>query len=106
MADVTYNTASFPALIATLKRLSDLSRRSTNDSAINDSAAHNLHFETITSNRNNAPLVLLAYKERDPAERTLWDMARSIGLELEDIDSVQGAGGAPVEIYLGRFVRV
>ncbi|KAL5536890.1 hypothetical protein ACEPAF_713 [Sanghuangporus sanghuang] len=77
MADVTYNTASFPSLIRTLSRLSTRARRT--------------------------PSVLLAYKERDPDERRLWDMARGIGLYFDEIGRVPGAGGVPVEIYQGRF---
>ncbi|KAL5513207.1 hypothetical protein ACEPAH_3605 [Sanghuangporus vaninii] len=79
MADVTYNTASFPSLILTLSRLSTRAGRT--------------------------PSVLLAYKERDPDERRLWDMARSIGLHFDEIGRVPGAGGVPVEIYQGRFER-
>ncbi|KAL5492426.1 hypothetical protein ACEPAI_3873 [Sanghuangporus weigelae] len=79
MADVTYNTASFPSLIRTLSRLSTRAHRS--------------------------PSVLLAYKERDPDERRLWDMARGIGLHFDEIGRVPGAGDVPVEIYQGRFER-
>lgn len=50
----------------------------------------------------NPPVVLLGYKERDAAERTLWDLARAIGLEFEQIDEKRGVGGAPVEIWFGH----
>ncbi|KAG5638564.1 hypothetical protein H0H81_011910 [Sphagnurus paluster] len=75
MADVTYNTASFPALVSTLGRLIRLSKK--------------------------PPLVLLGYKERDAAERTLWELAGEIGIHFEKIGERGGAGGAPVEIWLG-----
>ncbi|KAL0955132.1 hypothetical protein HGRIS_004045 [Hohenbuehelia grisea] len=75
MADVTYNTAAFPSLIRTLEALIRLGPQ--------------------------PPLVLLGYKERDEGERTLWDLAREIGLEFERIGERPGAGGAPVEIWLG-----
>ncbi|KAF9461535.1 putative methyltransferase-domain-containing protein [Collybia nuda] len=75
MADVTYNTASFPALVRTLSSVLNLS--------------------------SSPPLVLLGYKERDEAERTLWDLAREVGLEFEKIGERKGAGGAPVEVWLG-----
>jgi len=74
MADVTYNTASFPSLVRTLLRLIRLG--------------------------TNPPLVLLGYKERDVAERTLWNLAAEIGLEFEKISELPGAGGTPVEIWL------
>ncbi|KAI0028326.1 putative methyltransferase-domain-containing protein [Vararia minispora EC-137] len=78
MADVTYNTASFPALVSTLSVLLML-----------DPTA--------------PPLVLLAYKERDSAERDLWDILRiEAGLALEKVGSCAGAGGQEVEIWLGR----
>jgi hypothetical protein len=49
------------------------------------------------------PLVLLAYKERDPAERWLWDtMPRETGIVLERAGRQAGAGGLPVEIWLGK----
>jgi hypothetical protein len=42
--------------------------------------------------------VLLAYKERDPAERQLWDMmARETGIVLQGVGRQTGAGGLPVE---------
>ncbi|TDL23856.1 hypothetical protein BD410DRAFT_746742 [Rickenella mellea] len=77
MADVTYNTSSFPSLVATLERLKKVGRE--------------------------PPAVLLAYKERDAAERDLWNQVTRIGLELHEIDRVNGAGGAPIEIYFGTF---
>lgn len=76
MADVTYNTASFPSLVRTLARLIRLG--------------------------SDPPLVLLGYKERDIAERTLWNLVAEIGFEFEKINDLTGAGGTPVEIWLGR----
>jgi len=75
MADVTYNTSSFPALIQTLSNLVKLGTK--------------------------PPTILLGYKERDPEERTLWEMARNIGISFKQIGERKGAGGAPVEIWLG-----
>jgi len=92
MADVTYNTASFPALVSTLTRLRDLAQHS-------DKAAG----EGI---RGDPPIVLLAYKQRHPDERTLWNLVSDIGLNLTEIDRVPGAGGAPIEIYLGQFTAL
>lgn len=78
MADVAYNTSSFPALISTLANL------------------------LILSNSTD-PLILLAYKERDEAERTLWSMMHDqLGVTLQKVDSILGAGGHAVEIWLGR----
>ena len=107
MADVTYNTASFPALIRTLKRLSMIPRGSSNQPTESDNAqsAKSVAGTNVeTPQGDHLPLVLLAYKERDPAERTLWDMSREIGLVFRNIDQLPGAGGAPVEIYFGTFV--
>lgn len=81
MADVTYNTASFPSLVRTLKNLIALRG---------------------SSGQIRSPLILLGYKERDPEERTLWDMVEKIGITFERIDKRGGAGGAPVEVWLGR----
>ncbi|KAJ7890574.1 putative methyltransferase-domain-containing protein [Mycena olivaceomarginata] len=53
MADVTYNTASFPSLVRSLKKLVNLSPK--------------------------RPRVLLGYKERDSGERALWEMAEEAG---------------------------
>ncbi|KDQ21159.1 hypothetical protein BOTBODRAFT_99581 [Botryobasidium botryosum FD-172 SS1] len=89
MADVTYNTASFPSLIRTLKSLFSLPAQSSTEEG-NPSPT--------------PPLALLAYKERDPSERTLWEMARGVGIHFEQIDAISGAGGDPVEIWLGSAV--
>ncbi|EGN95225.1 hypothetical protein SERLA73DRAFT_171053 [Serpula lacrymans var. lacrymans S7.3] len=80
MADVTYNTSSFPSLIRTLSSLIEFS---------------------MTKNAA-PPLILLGYKERDLAERTLWGMASEIGISLEKVSELAGAGGAPIEIWVGQ----
>ncbi|KAF8273188.1 putative methyltransferase-domain-containing protein [Lactarius quietus] len=86
MADVAYNTSSFPALLSTLSSLLALSDH-------DDGAAAGAR----------EPQVLLAYKERDPSERRLWDMmVSSVGVTLEKVGSEAGAGGAPVEIWMGK----
>ncbi|KAH8111060.1 putative methyltransferase-domain-containing protein [Phellopilus nigrolimitatus] len=92
MADVTYNTDSFPALIGTLSRLSRSRKglaRQTN--------------QAVQPPQLPETTALLAYKERDPDERRLWDMALAIGLRLDEVARVRGAGGHPVEIYAGTF---
>lgn len=81
MADVTYNTASFPSLIRTLASLAN-------------------------PDGHTAPLVILGYKERDPAERTLWKMAADIGLDFIQVGKRLGAGGAAIEIWLARMARI
>lgn len=48
------------------------------------------------------PMVLLGYKERDVAERSLWDMVGDIGISLEKIGERAGAGVHPVEIWAAR----
>ena len=52
MADVTYNSDSFPELVSTMKSLIALSPAPT-----------------------PPPMFLLGYKQRHPDERVLWDMA-------------------------------
>ncbi|KAH9857281.1 putative methyltransferase-domain-containing protein [Lenzites betulinus] len=76
MADVTYNTTSFPSLVRTISSLVQLKP-------------------------SKPPVILLGYKERDPAERTLWDMAKEIGVVFERVGERKGAGGQPVEIWVG-----
>ncbi|KAK1222138.1 hypothetical protein PQX77_015066 [Marasmius sp. AFHP31] len=78
MADVTYNTSSFPALIRTLSSLVSLNPK------------------------DKPPTILLGYKERDSAERTLWDMAHEIGIQFTQVDSVPGTGDVPIEIWIGE----
>jgi len=73
MADVTYNTASFPSLVRTLKTLVNLSTRQ--------------------------PQVVLGYKERDTAERELWNTMTETGLTLKLVGTVAGHGGSPVEVW-------
>ncbi len=74
MADVTYNTESFPALRATLVRL--------------------------VSASSSPPVILLGYKQRDEAERTLWTMTKEYGIEFKQLDEIAGAGGAPIEVWI------
>lgn len=89
MADVAYNTSSFPALLSTLASLL---------------ALYDHGDGTVAEARE--PLVLLAYKERDPGERRLWDMmTSSVGIALEQVSSEAGAGGAPVEIWMGEKIH-
>lgn len=77
MADVTYNTISFPALSRTLSRLSRMGPR--------------------------PPVILLGYKERDETGRSFWGFAAEAGIRFQKIGEREGAGGAPVEIWLGHF---
>ena len=81
MADVTYNTASFPALIKTLDSLRQLN----------------------VDQNILPPIVVLGYKERDPEERSLWIAAREIGLELERVGERMGCGGQAVEVWVGGW---
>ncbi|KAH9830026.1 putative methyltransferase-domain-containing protein [Rhodofomes roseus] len=84
MADVTYNTSAFPSLIRTV---SDILRLR---SSVPPSTPE-----------LRKTMLLLGYKERDPAERMLWEMMRDIGVRLEKVDERRGAGGDPVEIWIG-----
>ncbi|CAE6419960.1 unnamed protein product [Rhizoctonia solani] len=82
MADVTYNTASFGALLDTLTGLLQG-----------------------PSGSGSSPLVLLAYKCRDPAERTLWVNALARGIAFVRVDAVKGVREPEVEIWLGGWER-
>ncbi|CAE6511174.1 unnamed protein product [Rhizoctonia solani] len=82
MADVTYNTASFGALLDTVTGLLR------GPSASGSSA-----------------IVLLAYKCRDPAERTLWTDALAQGVTFVQVDTVKGVREPAVEIWLGGWER-
>lgn len=79
MADVTYNTTFFPALIQTLSSLI----------ALND----------------EPPVILMAYKERDEEERSLWNEIKRIGVVFEQVGKRPGAGGKEVEIWLGGVLK-
>lgn len=83
-ADVTYNTSAFPSLLSTLTSL--------------------LHPSAGLSNR---PLLVLAYKERDPAERELWDMLKKRGIDMVMVDEIKGAEDYGLtEIWIGRSNRL
>ncbi|KAL1710852.1 hypothetical protein EV121DRAFT_285277 [Schizophyllum commune] len=93
MADVTYNTDSFPELVSTMKSLIALSPAST-----------------------PPPMFLLGYKQRHPDERVLWDMAeKQAGVHFVKVaerrgyarpaEDVTGRGEGPVEIWIGTVQR-
>jgi hypothetical protein len=136
MADVAYNTSSFPALLRTLASLLALSNNAqskhrgddssdvqvANDDADDDDPGSGSSQERKEAQEradrdydergcasgqwrhDSEPLVLLAYKERDLAERQLWDMmTRETGIVLECVGKQAGAGGLPVEIWLGSL---
>jgi hypothetical protein len=78
MADVTYNTSSFPSLIRTV------------DSVLRLVPGCE---------------VVLAYKERHETERRILGMFESIGLRMRKIDHIYGFGAAEVEVWLGGVDR-
>ena len=84
MADVTYNTSSFPSLVNTLGKL--------------------LHYGEGRDDYR-PPTLLLGYKERDASERTLWEMAKRIGVHFQKLDERTGASEPPVEIWVARPER-
>ena len=116
---MAYNTSSFPALLRTLASLLALSytqgHRDDDDvanDAVDDPGSQERDSEKADSDDrdyergcggHDHTLVLLAYKERDPAERQLWDMmVRETGTVFECVGRQAGAGGLPVEIWLGK----
>ena len=77
-ADVTYNTASFPSLLSTLRAL-------------------------LRPASGSRPTFLLAYKQRDLAERNLWDLLRAEGIALEKVDDIKGSSeDGWVEVWVGH----
>lgn len=82
MADVTYNTSSFPSLFRTLSSLVQLN----------------------TNRSRSPPIVILGYKERDPDERSLWGMLKSeVGIHLEKVGECEGwPESTPVEFWMGQ----
>lgn len=86
MADVTYNTDMFSALLRTLHALVHLHTLSTSSDPVS---------------KGQPPTIVLAYKERDQAERALFVLARGVGVNFELISMIPGAGGNPIEIYIG-----
>lgn len=78
LADVTYNTVMFPALLRTL-----------------DALVH-----TVVASSGGDTLLILAYKERDAAERTLFILAIAVDIRFELVTTIAGAGGNPIEIYI------
>ena len=86
MADVTYNTDSFPSLIRTLSNITRPSQTPTHQAAT-----------------RQPPLIVLGYKQRDPSERTFWDLVQDIGISFEQVGEVKGAGAEHVEIWIGQL---
>ena len=80
MADVTYNTASFPSLLRTLSSLIQL-------------------------NVSSPPIMILSYKERDPDERSLWGMFESeLSIRLEKVGECEGwPESTPIEFWIGSL---
>ena len=106
---MTYNTSSFPALLRTLAALLALSAKSVAKPELEPGPGSGPDEDDPRAPPRDSdgdgrePLVVLAYKERDPAERQLWDMmARETGVVLECVGKLVGAGGLPVEIWLGK----
>jgi hypothetical protein len=103
---VTYNTSSFPALLSTLLSLLNPPSSTVPPDAQVDHAASDPEVEPPqTRTEKDSPLLLLAYKERDPAERDLWDMLRKGGVEMVLVDQVRGAEErGETEIWVGRYI--
>lgn len=82
---MTYNTASFPSLLRTLSSLIQLN----------------------TDHSRSPPIVILAYKERDPDERSLWGMLESdVGIRLEKVEECEGwPESAPIEFWIGSLEK-
>lgn len=80
MADVTYNTASFPSLVRTI---CNLVKQPTDEAfGANDGEAS-----------AGRPYILMAYKQREEAERKLWGMLEEKGVALILIDKITAQCG-------------
>ena len=103
---MTYNTSSFPALLSTLLSLLNPPFPAPQaDTQVDHAASHHENELPQTRTENDSPLLLLAYKERDPAERDLWDMLRIGGVEMVLVDKVRGAEErGETEIWVGRYI--
>ena len=79
---MTYNTSSFPSLLRTLSSLIKLN----------------------IQNSLPPPVVILGYKERDPDERSLWDMLESeVGIRFEKVGKCGGwPESTPIEVWIGQ----
>ncbi|WVQ64817.1 uncharacterized protein L199_002986 [Kwoniella botswanensis] len=79
-ADVTYNTSAFPSLLQTLISL-------------------------LTPSSDRIPILVLAYKQRDPSERDLWKMLNDNGIKMTLVDKVVGSeiDQGETEIWIGRM---
>lgn len=77
---MTYNTSSFPSLVRTLSSLIKLN----------------------ATKKVKPPLILLGYKERDLAERALWEMVLAIGIVFRKVGGRSGSGGQEVEVWVGK----
>ena len=108
MADVTYNTSSFPALLRTLATLLALSIENSTrgglvtelDPALDPDDPGAPRVSDDDSDGKCGPLVVVAYKERDPAEWQLWDMmARKTDVEIECVGKQAGASGLTVSRF-------
>ncbi|WVQ94634.1 hypothetical protein IAU59_001714 [Kwoniella sp. CBS 9459] len=98
-ADVTYNTSAFPSLLSTLTSLLNPSSPSIISSASSPSQESDRPPPFLAR-----PLLLLAYKQRDPAERDLWDMLRDEGVGMVLVDKVIGAEEeGETEIWVGSM---
>jgi len=52
-------------------------------------------------------MLLLAYKQRDPAERSLWSLLEEKGVELQMVDGVRGSEeDGKVEVWIGRHTML
>ncbi|WRT65610.1 uncharacterized protein IL334_002555 [Kwoniella shivajii] len=92
-ADVTYNTSAFPSLLRTLLSLLKPTPSSSSSSPSPSSIGNAIK-----------PLLALAYKQRDPAERGLWDMLTSHGVNMVLVDRIRGAEeDGETEIWIGGF---
>jgi len=109
MADVTYNTASFPSLIRTLETLLRGPSVHSSSTLSPSTSKPNSHPPTSNSQAPNSSqpnalpptLAILAYKQRDTSERSLWKAAANVGIRFEKVAEVPGAGGEKIEIWIG-----
>nr|XP_018264618.1 uncharacterized protein I303_02791 [Kwoniella dejecticola CBS 10117]OBR86776.1 hypothetical protein I303_02791 [Kwoniella dejecticola CBS 10117] len=102
-ADVTYNTSAFPSLLRTLTSLLSPRPPPSTRAEQNVKLQENMDLDR-PSTTPKSPLLILAYKQRDPAERELWGMLSSNGIEMTMIDKIQGATDeGETELWVGQM---
>ncbi|WWC87793.1 uncharacterized protein L201_002685 [Kwoniella dendrophila CBS 6074] len=100
-ADVTYNTSAFPSLLRTITSLLNPLGEIRTISVSQDDE----DIVTKKRKRDINPILVLAYKQRDLAERDLWEMLKQENIQMVLVDRIKGAEEeGETEIWIGKYV--